>query len=76
MTSAGFQNRVWEAFWEDGNNKDAINRVVAVVFAEAVTIVEKVAEDAPEGGATSDGWRLACKEIAKRIIRHSERVQS
>ena len=76
-----FQSRVWEAFWEDGNNQDAVNRVVAVVFAEAVHVVETVDEDAPEatvndGGATGDGWRMACKEIAKRIISHSERAQS
>lgn len=64
-------NKVWEAFWQDGNNKDGLERVVAVVFAEAARIATEAAEDAPDGsydnGATRDGWEMACKAIAERI---------
>ena len=69
-TATAFQNRVWEAFWTDGNNEAGIKAVVSVVFAEAARIAKETAEDAPEvadSGGTRDGWEMACKAIAARI---------
>ncbi len=72
--SADFINRVWDAFWEEeGNNQDGLERVIAVVFAEAAQIARDKIEDAPDGGndngATRDGWEMACKAIAERLAK-------